>query len=434
MNLNNKHINLAKGFFLLKEGRIYDPFINRDGIYDILIKDGKIEQIKSKISKKENFKLINCKNKIITNGFIDLHAHFREPGFEYKENILSGAIAAIKGGYTRVCVMPNTNPVVDNPELVNLIINKSKKLPIDIYPIGAITKGQKGKELAEIGMMVNSGAVAISDDGTPVSNGQLLRMALEYSSKYKIPVINHAEDLDIANEGLMHEGLNSLKLGLQGSPDITESVMVFRDLSIAMYSSGKIHVPHVSSKKSIEIIKNFKNKGLDVTAEVTPHHLCLNDDILLTYNTNAKVAPPIRSEVDRKALINGVKSGVIDCIATDHAPHSIEDKDRDIKNAPCGMIGLESSFGLVYKTLKEEKIKIESIINLFTLNPSKIINIKPNFINEGNLAEINIIDMKKDWVFKKEEIVSKSKNSPIIGMNLLGKVIATFNKGYFSSF
>ena len=434
MNLKNNFIKKSKGFFLLKGGRLYDPFINTNSNFDILIKDGRVDKIKKKILQKDTYQVIDCKNKIITNGFIDLHSHFREPGFEYKENISSGSTAAIKGGYTRVCVMPNTDPVIDNPELVKYVIDKSKNLPIYIYPIGAITKGQKGTELAEIGMMIDSGAVAISDDGIPVSNGQVLRMALEYSCKYNIPVINHAEDLDIANSGLMHEGKNSIKLGLVGSPDISESVMVYRDLSLAKYSSGKIHVPHVSSKKSVNIIKEFKKNGLDVTAEVTPHHLCLNDDILLNYNTNAKVSPPIRSENDRISLIEGVKSGIINCIATDHAPHSIEDKDKDMKNAPCGMIGLESAFGLVNQTLKKEKISIESIINLFTINPSKVINIKPDYIKEGNLAEINIIDPEMEWSFNEEDIMSKSKNSPIIGMSLKGKVITTFNKGFISHF
>ena len=434
MNFYHENIKLAKGWILLKQGNVYDPFINLNGVHDILIKDGRIEKVKNNIAAEKKFKIIDCEGKILTNGFIDLHSHFREPGFEYKENMLTGSISAIKGGYTRVCTMPNTDPVVDSPELVSFIVNKSKDLPVHIYPIGAITKGQKGNELAEIGMMVDRGAVAISDDGIPVSSSQILRMALEYSRKFNIPVINHAEDLNLANNALMHEGLNSLKLGLSGSPDITESIMVYRDLSIAKYSSGKIHVPHVSSKKSVEIIKTFKNEGLKVSAEVTPHHLCLNDSALLGYNTNAKVAPPIRSEVDRKALIEGVKSGVIDCIATDHAPHSIEDKDCDIQHAPCGMIGLESSFGLVHKTLKKEKVNIKSIIDLFTVNPSKIINIVPNFIQEGELAEINIIDSAKKWVFNSEDIISKSKNSPLIGMNLHGKVIGTFNKGYFSSF
>ena len=430
MNFYHKNIKLSEGWILLKKGNIYDPFINLNGVYDVLIKDGRIEKVKNNIAKKEKFKIIDCKNKILTNGFIDLHSHFREPGFEYKENILTGSISAIKGGYTRVCTMPNTDPVIDNPELVSFIINKSKDLPIYIYPIGAITKGQKGQELAEIGMMVDSGAVAISDDGIPVSNSQVLKMALEYSSKFNIPVINHAEDLSLANNTLMHEGLNSLKLGLSGSPDITESIMVYRDLSIADYVGGRIHIPHISSYKSLEVIKYFKDKGVNVTVEVTPHHLSLTDKILEKFDTNAKVAPPIRSEKDRDALINGIKLGLINCIATDHAPHSIVDKEKDFKNASCGMIGLESAFGLVNKTLIDEKYSIESIINLFTINPSKIINIQPNVIKVNNLAEINIIDPNKDWVFSKESILSKSSNSPIIGKEMLGKILTTINKGY----
>jgi dihydroorotase len=328
--------------------------------------------------------------------------------------------------------MPNTNPVVDSPELVQLLIKKSELLPIYIYPIGAITKNQLGQELSEIGSMVKSGAVAISDDGIPVSNSQMMRFALEYAKKFNIPVINHAEDNCLVNEGLMHEGHNSLKLGLPGNPGIAESSMVFRDISIAEYVGGRLHIPHVSSYKSVEIIKLFKDRGVDVTAEVTPHHLCLTDDILLDYNTDAKVAPPIRSNEDRRALIEAVKSGLINCIATDHAPHTIEDKETDMFNSCCGMIGLESAFGLVNKCLSKEKMSIESIIDLFSLNPSKIIGIEPVHIKENNQAEINIVDPKSLWSFEIDHIQSKSKNTPILGMNLKGQVIATLNKGYIA--
>ena len=427
-------LNKISGNLLLTSGTIYDPYINIYKKQDILIKDNKIVSIKSKIPKKANYKIIDCKNNIITNGFIDLHAHFREPGFEYKETIDSGSKSAFYGGYTRVCIMPNTSPVIDNHELVKHLIALSATSPIYIYPIGAITKGQLGIELSEIGQMVDAGAVAISDDGIPVTNGQILRMALEYSKKFNIPVINHAEDLSLVNNGLMHEGINSLKLGLNGNPDISESTMIFRDLSIADYVGGRIHVPHISSSKSIEIIKKFKSKGINVTSEVTPHHLCLTDDMLLDYNTNAKVAPPLRGYKDKKSLIKGIKSGIIDCIATDHAPHSIDDKEKDFENAPCGMIGLESSFGLVNKTLKKEKMDIKSIINLFTINPSNIINIYPSTIKEGNLAEINIIDPNRSWQFQSKHIHSLSKNSPIIGHELIGKVLHTINKGLISNY
>ena len=423
-----------KGFILLKGGKIYDPFIKLNGKKDILLKDGIILLIDKNISNKSNYTVIDCDNHIITNGFIDMHVHFREPGFEYKETLTSGSEAAFYGGFTRVCVMPNTDPVIDNPELVKYIIDKSSSLPIFIYPIGAITKDQKGHELAEIGSMVSEGAVAISDDGVPVTNSQVLRMALEYSKKFNIPVINHAEDINLVNEGLMHEGNVSLKLGIPSNPDISESTMVFRDLSIADYTSGKIHVPHVSSYKSIEVIKEFKNRGLNVTAEVTPHHIYLTDEVLCDYNSNAKVAPPIRSEKDRKMLVEAIKDGFIDCIASDHAPHTIEDKEKDFKHAPCGMIGLESSFGVVNKVLSNERMSVESIIDLFTINPSKIINIKPNPIQKGEIAELNIINPIEKWIFDKNHIKSKSKNSSILGHELIGKVIMTFNKGYVSCF
>ena len=421
-----------KGYILLKGGRIYDPYIKLSSNSDILIKDGFIEKISKNIISNKKYKEVNCENKIITNGFIDLHAHFREPGFELKETLKSGSRSAFYGGYTRVCTMPNTSPVIDSPELVHLLINKSETLPIYIYPIGSITKKQLGKELSEIGSMVKAGAVAISDDGLPISNAQMMRFALEYAKKFNIPVINHAEDNCLVNDGLMHEGENSLKLGLPGNPGIAESSMVFRDISIAEYIGGRLHIPHVSSYKSLEVIKYFKDKRVNVTAEVTPHHLCLTDEILLNYNTNAKVAPPIRSKKDRRALIEAVKSGLINCVATDHAPHSIEDKETDMFNSCCGMIGLESAFGLVNKCLSKEKMSIESIIDLFSFNPSKVIGIEPFHIRESNQAEINIIDTKSIWNFEINKIQSKSKNTPILGMSLEGQVIATINKGYIA--
>jgi len=428
----NNGITKIKGFILLKGGRIYDPFLSIDKMSDILIKNGTIVEINKNISIKDSYKTIDCKNEIITNGFIDMHVHFRDPGFEFKETIETGSMSAFYGGFTRVCTMPNTAPVIDSPELVKFIIDKSEKMPIYIYPIGAITKGQKGLELAEIGEMVKAGAVAISDDGIPLKNSQLLRFALEYAKKFNIPVINHAEDNYLVNNGLVHEGDMSTKLGLPGNPDISESTMVHRDLSIAEYVGGRLHIPHVSSYKSLEVIKAFRKKGIRVTSEVTPHHLSLTHKILDNYDTNAKVAPPIRSSKDRKALVQGIKSGLIDCIATDHAPHAIQDKEKDFKNASCGMIGLESAFGLVNKTLIKEKFTINKIIDLFTLNPSRVIDINPNPIEEGSIAELNVINPKHEWIFNREEIQSKSENSPIIGEKLIGKVLITINKGYIS--
>jgi len=430
MSLSNSKIEQIKGFTLLKGGKVYDPFIGFDEASDVLIEDGKIVDISENIKNNDNYNLIDCSGCIITNGFIDLHSHFREPGFEIKETVNTGAVSAFYGGFTRVCIMPNTSPVIDTPELVSHLVKKNNYLPINLYPIGAITKGQEGNELAEIGGMVSAGAVAISDDGIPVKNSQVFRMAIEYARKFNIPVINHAEDGCLVNSGVVNEGIQSLKLGLAGNPDIAESTMIYRDLSIAEYVFGKIHVPHVTSAKSVDVIKVFKNRGVSVTAEVTPHHLCLTEDILKTFDTNAKVAPPIRSSEDKKALINAIKKGYIDCIATDHAPHTIEDKEKDFNHAPCGMIGLESAFGLVCNTLLKENVNINSIIDLFTINPSKIMNIRPSFIEVGNQAEINVLDPKCKWEFKDSDIHSKSCNSPIVGMHLMGKINLTINKGY----
>ena len=432
MNLENKKYDKIKGYVLIKGGKIYDPFLKINKLSDVLIKDDIIKKIDKDIPIKDNYTVLKCDQQIVTNGFIDLHSHFREPGFEIKETVESGSMAAFYGGYTRVCIMPNTLPVVDTPELVTHLISKAKSLPIYVLPIGAISKGQNGTELSEIGGMVASGAVAISDDGIPLKNSQILRMALEYAKKFNIPVINHAEDNCLVNEGLINEGSQSVRLGLAGNPDIAESTMIFRDISIADYISGKIHIPHVTSKKSVEIIEKFKRKGVNVTAEVTPHHLCLTEEIVGNYNTSAKVAPPIRAIEDKKALIDGIKKGIIDCIATDHAPHTIEDKEKDFKHAPCGMIGLESAFGLVHKTLIKEKMSIYSIIDLFTIKPSKILNIKPNLIEEGSVAELNVLNPKLKWTFTDKDIQSKSQNSPILGMELLGKVLVTINKGYIS--
>ena len=432
MTLNHK-IKKIKGFVLIKNGKIYDPFIKLNKSSDILIENNRIIEINNKIKSKSNYTVIDASNKIVTNGFVDLHAHFREPGYEYKENLSSGSKSAFYGGFTRVCCMPNTSPVIDSPELIDFINRKSEKLPIYIYPIGSITKNQDGKEMSEIGEMVKAGAVAISDDGIPVKNSQILRMALEYSKMFNVPVINHAEDDFLVNEGIMNEGKSSLKLGLPGNPYISESTMVFRDLSIAEYVSGKIHVPHVSTAKSIEVIKLFKEKGVDITCEITPHHLCLNDEVLLDYNTNSKVAPPIRCKKDQKVLLDAVKSGLIDCIATDHAPHSIEDKEKDICNAACGMIGFETAFAIVSSTLLKEGMSINSIIDLFSFNPSKIIGIKPNSIKEGSEAEINVIDLNKNWTFSKKHIQSKSKNTPLLGKKFNGKIEYTINKGFISN-
>ena len=419
---------ILSGKWALVNGAIYDPFkkVNIDG--SILLEDGIVIAVGNiDISDTQQ---IDCTGKIITSGFIDLHAHFRVPGREDKETLETGAMSAMAGGFTRVCVMPNTDPPLDTPEAIRFIKDKAESVPIQIYPIGAITIGQKGNEIAEYGEMIKEGAVALSDDGLPVENGHVLRLALEYSSMYGVPVINHAEDVPLRNEGLMNESPLSTRLGLDGNPDISESVMVFRDLEIAEFVDGRIHIPHVSTKKSVDIIRQYKAKGVNVTAEVTPHHLGLTENSLIDFDTNAKVAPPLRTDVDCKALIQGLNDNVITCIATDHAPHTIEDKEKDMKHSPCGMIGLESAFALSNTTLQGEGFSVEDVIGWLTAGPASVLEWEINAFEVGTPAEITIVDEASNWEMSTAHIYSKSKNSPMLGMTFKGEVIMTICGDY----
>ncbi len=429
-----KSDKILDGKWVLFGGKIYDPF---DDCYidgDILLNNGKFESIINNADRKKVENAIDCSGMLISHPFIDIHAHFREPGREDKETLLTGSLSALYGGYTTVCLMPNTDPPIDTPELVKFIVDKTSDYPISILPIGAITTGQAGKELSEIGQMVREGAVAISDDGIPVEDSRILRYALEYAKMYGIPVINHAEDVFLRIDTVMNEGLQSTKLGLSGSPHITESIMVARDLMISDYVDGRIHVPHLSSKESVEIVRRYKKNSKLITCEVTPHHIYFNDSALSTFNSNFKVAPPIRSEEHRKSLIEGLRDGTIDCIATDHAPHNIEEKENDFVHASCGMTGLETSFSSAYTVLSKENFSIEKIIKLFTSNPSNIMNLNKKFLKKSSDAELVVIDLNKKWKVKPEIFKSKSNNSGFIGETLKSKVIHTiFGKNCFEN-
>ena len=418
---------------ILINGTVLDPFNETEKKADIHLENGKIKQI-GKISAPKNSEVLDCKNLVITHGFFDAHVHFREPGEEDKEDLNSGSLAALAGGFTGVCAMPNTNPPIDTPELTRYIIDRSEECPINIFPIGAVTKAQEGKEITEMGAMIGEGAIAFSDDGLPISNAKVMQNALEYSSMFDIPIINHAEDECLKGDGVMHMGKVSTNLGLPSSPGITESSMVHRDLEIAVHVGARLHVPHVSSARSVEHIKALKKKSEKISAEVTAHHLFFTDEDLMSYNTNLKVAPPIRSKKDKKTLIAALKSGIIDCIATDHAPHTIEEKEGTFDIAPFGMIGLESCFGAVNKIMvHDNNMKLTSLVKRLTVNPRRIMGINQDLFKLGSNAEIAIFDPDLEWIFSNDNIFSKSHNSPFINQKLKGKIKATIVKGHITT-
>ena len=416
---------------LLKNGLIIDPLNNKEFFSDILIKNGKIDSIKKSIKTENDYLVIDCKGLVITHGFCDIHVHFREPGREDKENLESGSYAAIAGGFTQVCTMPNTNPIIDSPESIYFIVSRSKDLPIDIFPIGAISKNQEGEKLTEMLLMKDNGAIAFSDDGNPIQNSQFMKLALTYSKMIDTPIINHAEDVPLRNEGVMNAGSNSNNLGLRGNPNSAEAIMVYRDLLLASQLKSKIHIPHVSTKESVDLIKNFKKGNPFISAEVTPHHIYFDDFSINSsnYNTNLKVAPPIRSKKDCKALIEGLKNGTIDCIATDHAPHTIEEKETTFNDAAFGMIGLESCFAAVNKILvKKNKMSLLTLIQKLSTNPRKIMGIEADLFKEGSSAQITILDPDLKWTFSLDSVYSKSINSPFLNQELIGKVKFVLSK------
>ena len=410
---------------VLQGGTILDPLSGRSKKGNVVIERNKIKSVGSTGGAKGETK-IDCSGLVITHGFCDVHVHFREPGREDKETLQTGSRAALAGGFTRVCVMPNTLPPLDAPESIRFIVEKAQDCPVHIHPIGAVTKGQKGQELTEIQGIISEGAVALSDDGLPISDAQVMRLALEYTSMFDKPVINHAEDECLRNNGLMNEGEISTRLGLAGNPSLAEAIMIQRDLELANMIQAKLHVPHVSSAGGAANIRRMKKLNPNITAEVTPHHLFFNDQALLEYNTNFKVAPPIRTEDDRKELIKAVKDGTFDCIATDHAPHTIEEKEATFESAPFGMIGLESCFGAVNKVLD---MPLKELLKLLTVNPRRVMGFEDDLFKIGCAAELTILDPDQEWIYKKQNIYSKSRNTPFIGEKLRGKVRYTISKG-----
>ncbi len=423
---------------VISNGRVIDPALGFGKIADIFIKDSKIVKIEKEtaVTKKEKSslakdQLIDATDKLVVPGLVDIHVHLREPGKESAETVLSGCQAAAAGGFTTICCMPNTQPRIDSQETVKFVQDRAKDAPARLYVVGAITKNIEGKELAEIGDLVKMGAVAITDDGHYVQNPEIMRRALEYASMFDIPVMQHAEDQYLVDGGVMNESYQSARLGMKGAPAVAEEVAVLRDLALCRLTKSRLHIQHVSSKGAVEAIRRGKAEGINVTAEVTPHHLILTDEeIGKEFNTNLRVNPPIRTEVDREAVIEGLLDGTIDCIASDHAPHTEEDKDAEFDKAPPGMIGLELTLGLI-KTFLIDKgfLSWAEAIRKMSYVPARILNLPGGTLADGSQADISIIDPDKTWTVKKNQFFSKSNNTPFIGQKLSGLVSATILAG-----
>jgi dihydroorotase len=415
---------------VIKHGRIIDPVSRTDEILDLLIEDDKISDISRKIIVRDDYGVIKADGLLVLPGLIDMHVHFREPGREDIETIYGGSKIAAKSGFTSVCTMPNTNPVIDNQALVRFIKFEAEKGPINVFPIATITKGQKGEEISEMGELISAGAVGFTDDGLPIMRSLLMRRALEYARMFDVPIITHAEDLELSDDGIMNEGKNSTLLGLKGIPRESEEVMVARDVILTRLTGGRLHIAHISSGGSVEIIRRAKSDGIKVTCETAPHYFALTDDAVAEHLSMAKMKPPLRTEVDRKAIIEGLKQGVIDVIASDHAPHSLNEKMQELEYAPFGIVGLETSIPLIITILvRENGFTYHEAFEKVTVNPARILKLDRGELKGGKRADITIIDPDKKIIVNDAFMLSKCKNSPFIGKTLYGSVEYTICNG-----
>jgi dihydroorotase len=418
---------------LLRGGRVIDPVNGIDGVHDLLLAEGKIKTV-APSGTIDNLpaeaKVYDLAGKWVCPGFIDMHVHLREPGEEYKETIETGTRAAAVGGFTAVACMPNTKPVNDCEAITSLIIAKAaQRGAARVYPVGAISKESEGRELAEFGEMRQAGIVAVTDDGLPVSNSQLMRRALEYAGSHELLVISHAEEMSLSRNGVMNDGGLATRLGLRGIPGAAEEIMVYRDLALAQYTNRPIHIAHVSTRESVSLIRRAKEKGCAVTAETAPHYFTLTEDAVNDYNTRAKMNPPLRTADDVAAICEGLQDGTLDAIATDHAPHSELEKEVEFDLAANGIIGLETAVPLALALVREEKIDHIRLVELMSVNPARILGVGGGSLSEGGVADLTVIDPEKKFVFTKEDIQSKSKNSPFLGYQLQGKAVLTVMGG-----
>ncbi|MFB3115374.1 MAG: dihydroorotase [Nitrospirales bacterium] len=418
---------------LIKGGQVIDPG-RMNTIADVLIEDGKIQAIdvnlQGTLKNPESVTIIDAQGFIVCPGFIDLHVHFREPGFEYKETIATGVASAVAGGFTTVCCMPNTSPVNDSQSITEFIFRQAKIADkARVFPIGAITKGSKGEELAEIGELHDAGCVAISDDGIPVMNTLVMRRAMEYARTFDLPVIDHCEDMFLSTGGSMNEGFVSTELGIPGIPNAAEEVMVARNIFLAELTQSRLHLPHVSTIGSVRLLRDAKERGLLVTAEACPHHFTLTDEAVRSFDTHAKMNPPLRTDADVQAIKEALKDGSIDIIATDHAPHAVHEKQRQFDNAPFGIIGLETALPLTLNLVEEGVLTMEQAVAKLTCEPARVFKLSYGTLAVGADADVTLFDPKKSWTLDPNRLHSKSRNTPFTGWTMKGKVVKTLVGG-----
>ncbi len=412
---------------VIKNGRVIDPASGHDAIADVWIEDGVIRGVGTNLTVPQGGEAFDATGLVVAPGFIDMHVHLREPGFEHAETIESGSRAAAAGGFTSICPMPNTAPVNDNATVTSYIIEKARRhAVVNVWPVGAITKGSAGEELAAIGSMRQAGAVAISDDGRPVMNARMMRRAMEFARSLGIPVIDHCEDLHLSAGGDMHEGAESVRLGLRGIPACSEDVMVARDILLAEVTGVRYHVAHISSRHAVDMVAFAKARGLKVTAEATPHHLALSDTDMAPYDSNFKMKPPLRSHCDVGAVVAGVVSGAIDAIATDHAPHPGSEKMQEFEKCPFGILGLETALGVTLEQLLHPgKIGLMRLVELFTSGPARILGIERGNLAQGAAGDVTIFSTDREWTYDVNKSFSKSRNSPFDGRTFRGGPVAT---------
>jgi dihydroorotase len=416
---------------LIRGALVVDPAQALEAPRDLLIEKGKIAAVEPRGTiPGEGHRVIEAKGLVLTPGLIDMHVHLREPGEEYKETIETGTRAAVQGGFTAVACMPNTQPVNDNASITRFILDQARAANLArVHPVAAISMASLGEQLSEYGDQKAAGVVAVSDDGKPVMNAMLMRRALEYARTFGLPVISHAEDLELRGEGVMHEGRISLELGLRGIPAAAEAVMVFRDITLASLTGCRLHIAHVSTAAAVELIRRAKAAGISVTAETAPHYFSLTDEAVYGYDTNAKVNPPLRPAADQAAIKAGLKDGTLDAIASDHAPHTSLEKDLEFQAAAFGLIGLETSLGLSLKLVHDGVLSLLQLVAKMSLNPARILGVPGGSLKVGSPADLTLIDLNRSWTVDTQKFASKSRNCPFHGWALKGQAVMTFVGG-----